>query len=329
MQINFRETSLDLSKGSVLMGIIELDPREPFDPSSIQKQAQEFFDCGAIGVELGIKKFSGVHTASAASAGYDSNKTITLAHSAKDAIDGSDPCTCGDDPVTNAYNQLSVLQRADVLSQACEAVLSVDKSAIVAIYTSEATVMEKTVAAGAQLIIDPMSLREPGALETVARLKVNVCLCFDQCYRFDEDDKTDVCGKISEFFYERLDACINAKIARNRIMLDPTLNQKVGVDYRIKLQGRLKSFNSFALPLSCELPRVFPGSDEFLRNNMSVTVAVALFISNQGFHIIRTKNVYDLGLALDTWQALEYSARPFKVRQLISMRLKNFKKKNK
>lgn len=342
MQINFKDTSLDLSNGTALMGIIELDPREPLDIVSVQNQTRDFLECGAIGIELGIKKFSGLQSAVVP---VDQSKLSNMAASAQSVqsaqpsqVDQSEqsaqfelqeasPCPCANDPITLAYNALSADQRADILSQATEAVLEVDGSTLVAIYTSEALVMAKTIAVGAQLIIDPMALREPGALETISRLKANVCLCFDQCYTFDEDDNVDVCGKISEFFYERLDACINAKIARSKIMLDPTLSQTVGVDYRIKMQGRIKSFNSFALPLCCELPRVFPVSDEFLRTNMSVTVAVALFVAQQGFQIIRTKNVYDLGLALDTWQALTFSARPFKMRRLIGRKLKALSKK--
>lgn len=324
-QISFRNSKLELSNGAAVIGVIELDPREPFDACSIQHQAKEFIDCGAVGIELGIRKQVGTQTAIVASAAKAQAADLS-AEEEHDALQDEEEGlgANGQDPYTQAFLALGVEQRADMLAQACKAVLEIDDSILVAVYTSDVLAMEKTAEAGAQLIIDPMALREPGALEAVSRLKLNVCLCFDQQYRFDEDDNVDVCGKISEFFYERLDACINAKIARSRIMLDPTLSHEVGVDYRIKLQGRLKSFTSFALPLSCELPRVFPGQDEFLRNNMSVTVAVALFVAQQGFKIIRTKHVYDLGLALDTWQALNYSARPFKIRRLFKRRFKGF-----
>lgn len=375
MQIRFKESSLDLSNGAALLGVIELDPTEPFDAKKVQHQAKEFIECGAVGIELGIRKYSGSQSAVSndnepiSKSAFEQQANVettqlknealtnseqaesltnleqaeTLKNSAQNDVNASKsssaalnlatlqstgtsladhPCPCIEDSYTKAFFALTVEQRADLLVQACHAIREIDQSVLLAVYTYEPLIMEKTVAAGVQLVIDPRALREPGALETVSSLKVNVCLCFDQTYRFTDEDKIDICGHISEFFYERIDACINAKIARNRIMLDPTLSPVVGVDHRIKLQGRLKSFNSFALPLSCEIPRVFPGSDEFLSNNMSVTVAVAIFVAQQGFHIIRTKHVYDLGLALDTWQALSYSARPFKIRSLLGKKFK-------
>lgn len=326
MQVKFKDTSLDLSNGPLLMGIIELDPRVPFDPVSVQKQAKDYLDCGAIGLQLGICSCTVSDVpANTPSASLSNNDPDALAQVV--ACSSQDSYTCTLDDVVAAYQNMSTESRAQMLVAACKAVLEIQPDVILGIYTSEPLVMEQTVATGAHFIIDPMALREPGALETVSRLKVNVCLCFDQAYKFDEDDKVDVCGQISEFFYERIDACINAKIDRKKIMLDPSIGRDVGVDYRIKLQGRLKSFNSFALPLSCEIPRVFPTSDEFLRRNMSVTVAVALFMTQQGFNIIRTKHVYDIGLALDTWLALNFSARPFKIRSLIGRKIKSFKDK--
>lgn len=322
MQVKFKDTSLDLSNGPALLGIIELDPRVPFDPNMVQKQAKDYIGSGAIGVQIGICQQT---FADQPNPPLANNDLEALAQEVALAEQNADNCT--QDDLVAAYQALTVEQRADMLRTSTKAVLDLYPESIVAIYTSEPLVMEQTVAAGAQLIIDPDALRAPGAVETISRLKVNVCLCFDQGDKFDEEDHVDVCGKISEFFYERLDACINAKIDRRKIMLDPSIARDVSVNYRIKLQGRLKSFNSFALPLTCEMPRVFPASDEFLRRNMSVTVAVTVFMAQQGFSIIRTKHVYDLGLALDTWAALNFSAQPFKIRSLIGRKLKSFKDK--
>lgn len=269
------------------MGIIELDPVNGSDFDSVKAQAAEFFESGASCIELGISR------------------------------------------VNSAGELLNTPAEAEgkIITEAVEAVLSADASAVVAVYTSDPLVMAMAVSAGAQLIIDPYALKVPGALDTVARLKANVCLCFDPDYDFDGDEKIDVCGAISEFFYERIDACINAGIDRRHIMLDPSLDSIVDLEYRLKLQGRLKSFTGFALPLTCAVPKVFPSEDTFLSNNMSVSVALALFLEEQGFNIIRTRNVYDLALALDTWHSLKYSARPFRLRTAIGRTIKAIRRR--
>lgn len=324
MHVKFKNTSLDLSNGPGLIGIIELDPRQPFDPIAVQDQAKEYLECGAVGVEIGICKQSLSDITPEVLYGWTQEDNTDLSESSGTQTSAT---VCEQADLVAAYHAMTTEQRAQILSAACKAVLECSNECVIAVYTSEPLVMQRCAEYGANLIIDPLALREEGALETISSLKINVCLCFDQCYKFDEDDNTDVCGKISEFFYERLDACINARINRNRIMLDPSINLDVGVEYRLKLQGRVKTFTSFALPLTCQMPRVFPSSDEFLRNNMSATVAVALFMAKQGFSILRTKHVYDLGLALDTWSALNFSARPFRMRNLIGRKLKAFKNK--
>lgn len=192
---------------------------------------------------------------------------------------------------------------------------------IPAVYTSKPEIMSAAAEHGAQLVVDPLALRASGALETVARTGLAVCLCYDQNMVFKED-KDDPCAAVAEFFYERIDACLNAKIERQRLLLDPMIGVDASVDFRLKMIGRLKTFNSFGLPLSCELPHVveekgLPGEDR-----MPVVSAVALFADQQGIRILRTRKVYDIALAINTWHVLHLSARPFKLSRAIGRTLK-------
>ena len=58
-------------------------------------------------------------------------------------------------------------------------------------------------------------------------------------------------------------------------------------------------------------------------HNAAVVTAVALYAEQQGVRIIRTRRVYDLALAFDTWHALHRSARPFKLSRAIGTTLKH------
>ena len=77
------------------------------------------------------------------------------------------------------------------------------------------------------------------------------------------------------------------------------------------------------MPLSCELPRVIEDEENnTYEHRMTVVSAVALFAEQQGVRIIRTRKVYDIALAINTWHVLHLSARPFKLSRMIGKSLK-------
>lgn len=219
----------------------------------------------------------------------------------------------------------------DMVTAALEAVS--DCGLILGVYTSKPEVMEKVAQCGAQFIVDPLALRVPGAMQAIASSKMAVCLLYDQTCTFkEEDDHDDPCAAVSEFFYERLDACMNAHIDQQKIMLDPMIGVHTSVEFRLKMFGRLKTFHSFGLPLSCSLPRLVSQEMATSENlvteqNMSVATAVALFAEQQGIRIIRTQKVYDLAYAINSWHALHQSARPFKLTRALGKKLRNLARK--
>ena len=207
----------------------------------------------------------------------------------------------------------------DMLCAALETIKDIEL--IPAVYTSDPVIMRKVVECGAQMIVDPLALTQPGALEAVAEIKCAVCMLMDQSVNFTEDDCCDPCATVSEFFYERLDACINAHIDRQRIVLDPMISIDTSVDFRLKMFGRLNTFNSFGLPISCALPRMVAEKDN-VNQSMSIVATVAIFAEQQGVRMIRTNRVYDIALVINSWHALNHSARPFKLSRAIGRRLK-------
>lgn len=195
-------------------------------------------------------------------------------------------------------------------------------SLYVAITTVYPSVMKSAVGAGACLIIDPYALKAQGALETVAMLKVPVCLVFDHNIDFEKEGSLDPMGDISAFLYERIDACLNAGIDRRNLLIDPSLSQSAPIESKLKLIGRLETLKSFALPMTMAMPRSIPHADKYLNEHFSAAVAAGLFCVNSGIKIIRTERVAEMALALDTWQAVNKSARPFKLTRAIASRFK-------
>ncbi|SPT69994.1 dihydropteroate synthase [Anaerobiospirillum thomasii] len=189
----------------------------------------------------------------------------------------------------------------------------------IAVHTRFPEIMEKAVALGAQMIIDPSALREEGALETVARLNVPVCLVFDCNKSFECSD--DPVSHVSEFLYERIDACLNAGISKKKIVIDPSLGLRAPIEARLKLFGRISTFASFGLPVCIAVPRALPQEDCFMYENQSVSTAISLFLASKGVHIIRTKLVQETVLALDTWDSVEHSSKPFRLTKAIASKI--------
>ncbi len=190
---------------------------------------------------------------------------------------------------------------------------------LIAVNTSNPEVMRQAVAAGACMVADPNALRLEGAIKAITELKVPVCLGIAPEYAIsEEDENVDPMGRISEYFYERIDACLNARIPRSAIMIDPCLGISTPFEYRLKMFGRLKTFKSFALPIALSIPRSLPHVETYPEQYMPVMVASCLFAEEAGISLIRTPLVQEIALALDTWQAMKKSARPFRLRKAIA-----------
>ncbi|MDT3664352.1 MAG: hypothetical protein ROM54_12710, partial [Anaerobiospirillum sp.] len=69
------------------------------------------------------------------------------------------------------------------------------------------------------------------------------------------------------------------------------------------------------------------GANRNLSQEPAIVTTVALFLEQQGVRLIRTKCVYDLALGLDTWHALNRSARPFKLTRAIGKTIRRLAQK--
>ena len=102
--------------------------------------------------------------------------------------------------------------------------LSAQTDAIISVDTSKPEVMRAAIAAGADIINDVRALQLDGALVAAAELDVPVCIMHMQGQPKTMQDApsynsvtTDVC----EFLTQRIQACIDAGIKREHIILDP------------------------------------------------------------------------------------------------------------
>lgn len=94
----------------------------------------------------------------------------------------------------------------------------------ISIDTSKPEVMRAAVKAGASMINDVRALQAPGALEAAVELQVPVCLMhmrgqprtMQQIPEYD-----DVVAEVTLFLQQRIDACVEAGLPRELLVIDP------------------------------------------------------------------------------------------------------------
>ena len=96
----------------------------------------------------------------------------------------------------------------------------------ISVDTSKPQVMQAAVDAGADIINDVRALTEPGALPVAASTRAGLCLMHMQGEPRTMQQAPhylDVVAEVRDFLAQRLDAALQAGIARQRLVADPGL----------------------------------------------------------------------------------------------------------
>ena len=167
----------------------------------------------------------------------------------------------------------------------------------ISIDTYKPQVMQAAIAAGASIVNDVRALQEVSALEVIAKSNVGVCLMHmqgtPQTMQLDPQ-YTNVVQDVSDFLVQRLHVCLEAGIAKNRIMLDPGFGFGKTRAHNITLVRQLESFAALGQPLLVGLSRKsvlgqMTGNDVDARLHASVAAAVISVM--KGASIVRVHDV--------------------------------------
>lgn len=227
-----------------------------------------------------------------------------------DIIDiGGESTRPGAQPVSEGEEQDRVIPIIEKVAASIKVPLSID--------TSKPGVMAAAVAAGAAMINDINALRAEGALETVARLGVPVCLMHMQGEprtMQQAPSYTDVVGEIRAFLQERVDACAHAGIAREHLLIDPGFGFGKTLQHNVQLIRDLSVFRDFDLPLVVGLSRksmlgfLLGGERPVpVEQRLYGSLAAAAWSMLQGAHILR---VHDVAPTVDVIRVLAAMVSP-------------------
>jgi dihydropteroate synthase len=170
--------------------------------------------------------------------------------------------------------------------------------------------MKAAVAAGATLINDVYALRQEGALDAAADLDAAFCLMHMQgtpaTMQLDpryEDVTTDVC----KFLQERLDACIQAGISHDRLLVDPGFGFGKTDTQNLELLANLRHLQRLGVPLLVGLSRKrMLGSltGKAMDQRLPAGIAAAILAVERGAKIVRTHDVAETVDAMRVLQAV-------------------------
>ena len=259
-----------------IMGVINRSPNSFFNPidtlSDALTEAENMVASGASIVDIG---------------GDATNPNVVIERDAPSVQDEIDRIV----PVIEA-----VSKRFDVL-------VSVD--------TSQAKVMQEAVRCGADIINDQRALREVGALETAAKLKVPVCLMhfFDSIRVPGSTDLKSLLMAVKNDLSQSVQRCENAGITRDRILVDPGFGQgnyRKNCEENYYLLSRLHEFSATEFPVLVGWSRksmigdVLNASvDERLHGSISAATIAAML----GASVIR---VHDVKESMDAMTVLQH-----------------------
>ncbi len=229
-----------------------------------------------------------------------------LRHAERMLAEGADILDVGGESTRPGAAGVSAQEELDRVVPVIEAVLGItDKP--VSIDTSKADVMRAAVAAGAAMINDVRALREEGALDAAAAAQVPVCLMHmqGQPRTMQQDpDYADVVGEIADFLSERVEACGQAGIPRDRIVLDPGFGFGKTVAHNVELLANLRQLKELGLPILAGLSRKstlgkITGRD--VDQRVPASIAAAVIAVTNGASIVR---VHDVAETVDALKVL-------------------------
>ena len=179
----------------------------------------------------------------------------------------------------------------------------------VSIDTQKTVVMAEAIRAGASMINDINALLTPGAVKLCAASNVAVCLMHKQglpATMQAAPTYTDVVTEVKAFLESRIKTCLDAGIARDRIVIDPGFGFGKTVEHNFRLLREMNALVALGYPLLAGFSRkaslgIITG--RAADDRLAASIAVALLCAQNGATILRVHDVRETVDALKVLMA--------------------------
>ncbi|MEM8536550.1 MAG: dihydropteroate synthase [Pseudomonadota bacterium] len=186
----------------------------------------------------------------------------------------------------------------------------------ISIDTRKSAVAQAAMDAGADLINDVAAFTfDPALAHVAATSGAPVCIMHAQgtpATMQADPQYDDVLLDVYDFLAERIQAAVNAGIARDQIIVDPGIGFGKTVAHNLTLLRGTALFHSLGCPVLLGASRKrfigTVGGGEAASDRLGGSVAVALHGARQGVQILRVHDIFATKQALDLDQAISKAA---------------------
>ena len=230
-----------------------------------------------------------------------------ISHALRLAEEGADILDIGGESTRPGAAPASLQEELDRVMPVIEALASGDTP--LSIDTQKPAVMAEAIRAGVAMVNDVNALRAAGAIEVCAASSAAVCLMHMQGEPRTMQSNpayVDVVAEVRTFLQERVEACVDAGVARDRIVIDPGFGFGKTLEHNVTLIRELRQFATLGLPVLAGLSRksmyqALLGRDT--ADRLVPSVVAALVAVQHGASILRVHDVRETCDALRVWEA--------------------------
>lgn len=210
--------------------------------------------CGSRVLDLSVSHVMGILNVtpdSFSDGGRFAARDAALRHAERMVAAGATLIDVGGESTRPGARPVSPVEELERVAPVVEA-LAAELDVVISLDTSTPAVMHEGARLGAGLINDVRALRRDGSLEAAADTGLPVCLMhmlgepgtMQQDPRYD-----DVVGEVCAFLEQRMAACVEAGVARERIVLDPGFGFAKTLDHNLSLFKHLDVVRALGRPL--------------------------------------------------------------------------------
>lgn len=228
---------------------------------------------------------------------------------------GADIIDIGGESTRPGATEVPLQQELDRVLPVVEAVAA-GMGALVSLDTSKPEVMKAGVAAGAFMINDVRALREPGALDVAAAEQVPVCIMHmlgEPRTMQENPNYQDVVAEVGSFLKARHQACMDAGIAANNVVVDPGFGFGKTLEHNLCL---LRNFDKIVDPgmhllAGISRKRMFAAIlGDSTVDRVHASVSAAQIAVSRGAAIVRVHDVEPTVHALKVYEAVFSGSEP-------------------
>ena len=228
--------------------------------------------------------------------GQHASVTSAFDHAQQMINEGAAIIDVGGESTRPGASAVSTQQELDRVIPVIEKIAA-NLDCVISLDSSCPQVMQAAAQAGASLLNDVRAFQREGALQVAAKAGLPVCLMHmrgEPKTMQQQPHYDSVVDEVQAFLLARVEACLEAGIERNKIIIDPGFGFGKTLDHNLQLLESLAQLKVLGLPLLVGMSRKSM-IGAILNNETSERLygglALAAIAVGQGANIIRTHDV--------------------------------------